>query len=259
MKVLSIGRNPDCNIVFSDNMVSRRHALLKVYPNGKYEIVSQGPNGTTVNGNLIVPNQPYPLKRGDMVIFASHSKLDWRKVPDPLKPYKIGATAFGAVAIVIAAILLVNFFVFDSDDVYEGGGTPVELAPNDTTDMENIESPDNVDNKDAEPEEGKEAAVSTDVCTGNDKGTDIKTTETENTAVDPIQAEILRNEKASIERKKAREKQKKGKSKAPATTAPVKKENNVPEVSKTVDAEKKNTEKASEKTEPGSTVANPRL
>ena len=202
MKVLSIGRNPDCNIVCNDNMVSRRHALLKIYPNGKYEIISQGPNGTTVNGNL--------------------------------KPYKIGAIAFGAVAIVIAAILLVNFFVSDSDDVYEGGGAEVELVPGDTTATDNIVSPDeptNEDKMDQAPSDSKEDAKPSAVLPAKDK-TDVKSSESESSAVDPIQAEIMRKEKVRAERKKAQEDRKKGKNEAPATTKPAKKDNKTPEPSK---------------------------
>lgn len=264
MKVLSIGRNPDCNIVCNDNMVSRRHALLKIYPNGKYEIISQGPNGTTVNGNLIVPNQPYPVKRGDMVIFASHSKLDWRKVPDPLKPYKIGAIAFGAVAIVIAAILLVDFFASDSDDVYEGGGAPVELVPVDTTAKDNIVSPDepaNEDKEDLAPSDSKEDAKPSAVLPGKEK-TDVESSESESSAVDPIQAEIMRKEKVRAERKKAQENRKKGKTEAPATTKPAKKDTKTPEPSKApepVPEPEPVKETAPAEPEPEAPATNPRL
>lgn len=130
MTVITIGRNPDSNIVINDNMVSRNHAILKISPTGKCEIVSMGPNGTTVNGNPISPNQPYPLKRGDMVVFAGHARLDWSKVPNPLKPLMIGAIVFGVIAIAIVAVLLINNFR-SSSNVYEGGSTPVDFVEND--------------------------------------------------------------------------------------------------------------------------------
>lgn len=103
MKVLSIGRNPDCNIVYDDMMVSRRHALIKIYPTGKYEIVSTGTNGTKVNGNLIATNAPYPLKRGDSVTFANVARLDWNIIPNPMRPYYLAC--LGLLALVIVLII----------------------------------------------------------------------------------------------------------------------------------------------------------
>lgn len=135
MKVISIGRNPDCNIVYDDNMVSRRHALLKIYPTGKYEIVSTGTNGTKVNGNQITPNQPYPVKRGDSVTFAHVAQLDWRMVPDPLKPYKIGALAvLAALAIVAICVFVPPLFGDDSYDDNSGtGGSGTRTEQTDST------------------------------------------------------------------------------------------------------------------------------
>ena len=101
MKVVSIGRNPDCDIVLNDNMISRNHALIKVFPFGKYEIVSVGSNGTKVNGNPIAPNQPYPLKRGDSVIFAQRVNLDWDRVPNPLRPFYIGGIVIGILLVLL--------------------------------------------------------------------------------------------------------------------------------------------------------------
>ena len=53
MNVYSIGRDPACNIVINDNtdVVSRRHAILNVYPSGKMTIVDQSHNGTYVKWN----------------------------------------------------------------------------------------------------------------------------------------------------------------------------------------------------------------
>lgn len=107
MKIITIGRNPDCNIVLDDNMISRRHALIKIYATGKYELVSSGGNGTNVNGNLVTPNQPYPLKRGDSVTFAHKANLDWSLVPDPLKPFRIGAVIVGCIVFLAVVCLVV--------------------------------------------------------------------------------------------------------------------------------------------------------
>jgi pSer/pThr/pTyr-binding forkhead associated (FHA) protein len=39
MRTLSIGRGEGCDIFIDDYRISRRHALLKIYPFGKMEIV----------------------------------------------------------------------------------------------------------------------------------------------------------------------------------------------------------------------------
>lgn len=38
MKVITIGRDPECNIVLDDNLISRRHAVLRLHGTGKIEI-----------------------------------------------------------------------------------------------------------------------------------------------------------------------------------------------------------------------------
>lgn len=104
MKRITIGRNPGCDIVFDQRMVSRNHALINIYPTGKYEIVNMGTNGTKVNGTLISSGQRYPLKRGDSVIFAGEAPLDWRLVPDPMKPWRIAG--FSVLGAALAGLLI---------------------------------------------------------------------------------------------------------------------------------------------------------
>lgn len=125
MKIISIGRNPDCNIIYDDNMVSRRHAIIKILPLGKYQIVSTGTNGTKVNGVRITDNAPYPVKRGDSVVFASTSRLDWSQVPDPLKPFRL------ALWIVLAVILAggLTFGIVKIVDHFSGSETTETAAP----------------------------------------------------------------------------------------------------------------------------------
>lgn len=97
MKRITIGRNPNCDIVYAQNMVSRNHAILNIYPSGKYEIINMGTNGTKVNGTLIANGQPYPLKRGDAVVFAGQYPLDWQQVPDSGKPLRLALIIGGGV------------------------------------------------------------------------------------------------------------------------------------------------------------------
>lgn len=120
MKTLSIGRNQECDIYFDEPSVSRRHALLRIHPFGKYDIISNGTNGTKVNGNEIASNAPYPLKRGDSVVFASAARLDWDKVPNPLKPFKITIICIiSAICVALATwgvITLINTFKVGSTE-----------------------------------------------------------------------------------------------------------------------------------------------
>lgn len=110
MKVLSIGRDESCDIVLNDSnsMISRRHALLKLYPTGKMEIVDMSTNGTFVNGHAIAKSRPYTVKRKDVISFAHIQQLDWKLVPDYLLRIKMVLGAVLAVVIIIAVLSLLN-------------------------------------------------------------------------------------------------------------------------------------------------------
>lgn len=108
MKIISIGREDDCTIILDDSMISRHHAILKIHPTGKMEIVDMGQNGTFVNGVKLTPNIPYPVSRKDVISFAHVRQLDWSRVPDNYKLYRyVGLGVLGIVLAlaVIAAIL----------------------------------------------------------------------------------------------------------------------------------------------------------
>jgi len=102
MKAYSIGRDPACDIVITDNtdVISRRHAILNVTGWGKYTIVDNSTNGTYVNGIRITPNVPVPVTRNDMISFAHISQFDWNSVPDSGKKLRM-------VLIAIASLLVV--------------------------------------------------------------------------------------------------------------------------------------------------------
>lgn len=97
MKAYSIGREAGCDIVIYDStdVVSRRHAVLNVYPNGKMFIVDQSRNGTYVNGIRVTPNVPVPVSRKDIVSFAHVVKLDWNQIPAANLWMKIAAWVVG--------------------------------------------------------------------------------------------------------------------------------------------------------------------
>lgn len=99
MKAYSIGREAGCDIVIYDStdVVSRRHAVLNVYPNGKMFIVDQSRNGTYVNGIRVTPNVRVPVTRKDIVSFAHVVKLDWNQVPATNLWMKIAACVVGVL------------------------------------------------------------------------------------------------------------------------------------------------------------------
>ena len=103
MKTITIGRGDGANIIIDDEMISRRHAILKVYTFGKMELVDMGKNGTFVNGIKLRPNVPFPVSRKDTVSFAEVSTLDWSMVPDNSKYLKI---AIAAIALLLLCLLV---------------------------------------------------------------------------------------------------------------------------------------------------------
>lgn len=110
MKVISIGRDDECTIVFPDNTISRRHAVLKIYATGRMELIDMGQNGTFVNGVKLNPNIPYPVSRKDIVSFAHVRQLDWSQVPDYVKYFRYILILCVLVAVVVCAIILWDRF-----------------------------------------------------------------------------------------------------------------------------------------------------
>lgn len=114
MKRITIGRNPNCDIVLEDNMISRNHALLNIYPSGKYEIINMGTNGTKVNSTPISNGQPFPVKRGDSIVFAGQSALDWNLVPNPGKPLRIVLFVIAGI-ILLSALTVLSWWLINRD------------------------------------------------------------------------------------------------------------------------------------------------
>lgn len=109
MKVLSIGRENNCDIVLNDStdVISRRHAVLNIYPSGKMTIIDQGHNGTYVNGIRINPNTPYPITRKDSISFAHVMPLDWSQVPN--QRGRIVYTILGIFVLLVVAAVTIFF------------------------------------------------------------------------------------------------------------------------------------------------------
>lgn len=72
-RVISIGRDPSNDLVLSDSMVSRRHAILEQRDN-QYILRDNGSsNGTLVNGDRVEDEKP--LRDGDLVAIGSSRLL----------------------------------------------------------------------------------------------------------------------------------------------------------------------------------------
>ncbi len=132
MKSYSIGREQGCDIIINDDkdVVSRRHAVLNVYPFGKMTIVDHSKNGTYVNGIRITSNEPVPVTRKDIVSFAHFYQLDWSKVPSSNAGLKIAGGIIAAL-IVLAAL----FFGFKRCGSGSGSASVDSIAVVDSTEI----------------------------------------------------------------------------------------------------------------------------
>lgn len=105
MKIYTIGRSTECNIVVEDSrdVVSRHHATLYVSTWGKMTIEDKSRNGTYINGSRITTGEKVPVSRKDTVSFAHAAELDWKKVPKTDVYLKCGV--FAAAILVIGGII----------------------------------------------------------------------------------------------------------------------------------------------------------
>ncbi len=126
MKAYSIGREANCDIVIYDStdVVSRRHAVLNVYPSGKMYIVDQSRNGTYVNGIRVTPNVQVPVTRKDIVSFAHVVKLDWNQVPAANLWMRIAAWVVGVI--LLASIGVGAYYMIDRKEEPKPNNTSVQ-------------------------------------------------------------------------------------------------------------------------------------
>lgn len=120
MKTYSIGRDPNCDIVINDttDVISRRHALLNVYPSGKMTIMDQSSNGTYVNGIRISQNVSVPVSRKDIVSLAHVAKLDWDRIPKSNQWMIYLGSAVAAIIVIVGII----FGIKSCNSNQNGGG-----------------------------------------------------------------------------------------------------------------------------------------
>jgi len=112
MKVVTVGRGDDCDVVVVDsqNLISRRHALLRIYPFGKMELVPLGRNGTFLNGLPLRNDKPKVVTRKDVISFAHVKQLDWALVKDPYRIYRIGTLGlFAIIVLLLGTFVAMNY------------------------------------------------------------------------------------------------------------------------------------------------------
>ena len=75
--IITIGRSRNCNVVVSNERVSREHARISVQ-NGQFIYENLGSNGTTLNGQPITG--PTVVNPGDNIMLADVAPLPWDDV-----------------------------------------------------------------------------------------------------------------------------------------------------------------------------------
>ena len=229
MKTITVGRGEGCNIIVDDEMMSRRHAIIKIPTFGGMEIVDMSKNGTFVNGVRLRPNVPFPITRKDVVNFADVHQLDWSKVPDPLKYYKIGVMAVGGLVVLLLAIFLLKSLLSGSKETPAEPAVEQVTKPVQTVEAEQQQELTEEKKEETVPEENVPEATSPE---GSENASASKNDE----VIDVYGAaraskrkreaeERARQQKARVAQK-AKEAQKQQDSKAPSTSKPSGKNNN---------------------------------
>lgn len=94
---ITVGRSPSCDVVLDgDQLISRRHALLK-FEGGRYVLVDLGSsNGTYINDTEI--HEAVPLRDADRILIGEH-ELTYSTEPASLNAAQTGANARSAFTV----------------------------------------------------------------------------------------------------------------------------------------------------------------
>lgn len=65
--VWTVGRSPSSEIYINDSSISRKHFELSKTGQGYFVTDFDSSNGTTINGEKIAANHPYPVRSGDVI------------------------------------------------------------------------------------------------------------------------------------------------------------------------------------------------
>ena len=229
MKTITVGRGEGCNIIVDDEMMSRRHAIIKIPTFGGMEIVDMSKNGTFVNGVRLRPNVPFPITRKDVVNFADVHQLDWSKVPDPLKYYKIGVMAVGGLVVLLLAIFLLKSLLTGSKETPAEPAVEQVAKPVQTVEAEQQQELTEEKKEETVPEENVPEATSPEgsenaSASKNDEVIDVYGAA--RASKRKREAEERARQQKARETQKAKEAQKQQDSKAPSTSKPSGKNNN---------------------------------
>ncbi len=114
MRILTIGRSSENNIVINNSQVSRHHAQLVQHDDGKYSIIDlNSTNGTFVNGYRVYGEQM--LKKGDRVCLGT-CPVWWENYVSDNKGTKPSSSILLivlAVAVALAVVALCLFLIKD--------------------------------------------------------------------------------------------------------------------------------------------------
>ena len=142
MRTIKIGRDPSSQVFLDHEMISRHHAILRVYSTGKMELVSMGVNGTKLNGALVRPNVVYKVKRSDMISFADRFQLDWNQIYNPRKKFYVAGTILLVCLLLFVLVMLgkVVFRYFNPNDESAPAtlrtSVEIESSPEETAPLE---------------------------------------------------------------------------------------------------------------------------
>lgn len=125
MKVITIGRSSQNNVIINDSKVSRHHCQIVQYDDGSYGIVDFGStNGTYVNGRRV---QGEERMNPNDVVRIGYTTLPWRSyfgtvVPPPKKtnvlPIVLGIAGGVLVMAAMIVLLVVRFGGGREKDIY---------------------------------------------------------------------------------------------------------------------------------------------
>ena len=99
--VWGIGKDFHNDFQLAGDTVSRFHATIKQATDGKMYIIDHSKNGTTVDGNKIMPNNPTRIKKNSVVTCGNVS-VDLSRLPWPKDVLKITLAVLAAILLLAA-------------------------------------------------------------------------------------------------------------------------------------------------------------
>ncbi len=170
MKIITVGKSPECDVILKGDTVSRLHAQIAVYDNHIEIIDLESTNGTFVNGQKI--KAPTKLNEGDAVVLGG-AFFDWesldlvrRKIevqPQIKFNKKKKSTAWiyvtSSLIVLIGSISVYFFYYRDANKVAENYDAKLDINSDGIVDEEEAEKSDKVVHEKPPVEEAPVAVV----------------------------------------------------------------------------------------------------